>query len=371
MGFSTKLQSDNGTKFKNSLSKDLADAMGYDHRFITPLHPSDNGISERIVQPVKKLLAKATHGVGNNWDLYLPSIQLAMNNRIPKQLNYMPFSLMFAQVKDKPPVSHEEFMKRIDYMTDTVFPVIENKTKAQIEFEQANFNGSHRLVDYAPGSHVMVRIPNKSGQLAPAYEGPYTVVRKNKGNAYILRDETGVLMPRAYTSVELKLISNEEVIELDDEGNEIINFEIEAVINHRGPPKNREYLVRWKNYSSEWDEWLSADKFNDPNTLRNYWKNLGKKYIPPKNAPITNSPSSSEVLKSTSSGTISAAMTHFSSDDETNSNLVDKKSTIKSNVGSSTRSVKRTRRNKPPTKNVCNTSSTATRSSKRLKSLHK
>ncbi|KAG1299139.1 hypothetical protein G6F66_001094 [Rhizopus arrhizus] len=176
MGFSTKLQSDNGTKFKNSLSKDLADAMGYDHRFITPLHPSDNGISERIVQPVKKLLAKATHGVGNNWDLYLPSIQLAMNNRIPKQLNYMPFSLMFAQVKDKPPVSHEEFMKRIDYMTDTVFPVIENKTKAQIEFEQANFNGSHRLVDYAPGSHVMVRIPNKSGQLAPAYEGPYTVV---------------------------------------------------------------------------------------------------------------------------------------------------------------------------------------------------
>ncbi|EIE83945.1 hypothetical protein RO3G_08655 [Rhizopus delemar RA 99-880] len=388
MGFPTKLQSDNGTEFKNSLSKDLADAMGYDHRFITPLHPSANGISERTVQSVKKLLAKATHGVGNDWDLYLPSIQLAMNNRISKRLNSTPFSLMFArkmnepygfrsdkdklkEVKDKPPMSHEELMKRIDYMTDIVFPAIVNKTKAQIELEQAKFNDSHRLVDYAPGSHVMVRIPNKSGQLAPAYEGPYTVVRKNKGNAYILRDETGVLMPRAYTSVELKLISNEEVIELDDEGNEIINFEIEAVINHRGPPKNREYLVRWKNYSSEWDEWLSADKFNDPNTLRNYWKNLGKKYIPPKNAPITNSPSSSELLKSTPSGTISTAMKHFSSDDENNSNLVDKKSTIKSNVGSSARPVKRTRRNKPPTNNACDTPSTATRSSKRLKSLHK
>ncbi|EIE83266.1 hypothetical protein RO3G_07971 [Rhizopus delemar RA 99-880] len=304
--------------------------MGYDHRFITPLHPSANGISERTVQSVKKLLAKATHGVGNDWDLYLPSIQLAMNN-----------------------------------------PIV-NKTKAQIELEQAKFNDSHRLVDYAPGSHVMVRIPNKSGQLAPVYEGPYTVVRKNKGNAYILRDETGVLMPRAYTSIELKLISNEEVIELDDEGNEIINFEIEVVINHRGPPKNREYLVRWKNYSSERDEWLSADKFNDPNTLRNYSKNLGKKYIPSKNAPITNSPSSSEVLKSTPSGTISTAMKHFSSDDdENNSNLVDKKSTIKSNVGSFARPVKRTRCNKPPTKNACDTSSTVTRSSKRLKSLHK
>ncbi|KAG1167055.1 hypothetical protein G6F36_012698 [Rhizopus arrhizus] len=287
MGFPTKLQSDNGTEFKNSLSKDLADSMGYDHKFITPLHPSANGLSERTVQTVKKLLAKATNGVGNDWDIYLPSIQLAMNNRISKRLNSTPFSLMFArkmnepygfrsdkhqlnEVNDKPPMSHEELMKRIDYMTDIVFPAITAKTKAQIELEQAKFNNSHRLVDYAPDSHVMVRIPTKSGQLAPAYEGPYTVVRKNQDNAYILRDETGVLMPRAYTTTELKLISNEEVIELDDEGNEIKSFEIEAVLNHRGPPKNREYLVRWKNYSSEWDEWLIADKFNDPNTLRKY-----------------------------------------------------------------------------------------------------
>ncbi|EIE81213.1 hypothetical protein RO3G_05918 [Rhizopus delemar RA 99-880] len=287
IGFPTKLQSDNGTEFKNSLSKDIADSMDYDHRFITPLHPSANGLSERTVQTVKKLLAKATNGVGNDWDIYLPSIQLAMNNRISKRLNSTPFSLMFArkmnepygfrsdkhqlnEVNDKPPMSHEELMKRIDYMTDIVFPAITAKTKAQIELEQAKFNNSHRLVDYAPDSHVMVRIPTKSGQLAPAYEGPYTVVRKNQDNAYILRDETGVLMPRAYTTTELKLISNEEVIELDDQGNEIKSFEIEAVLNHRGPPKNREYLVRWKNYSSEWDEWLIADKFNDPNTLRKY-----------------------------------------------------------------------------------------------------
>jgi hypothetical protein len=187
-------------------------------------------------------------------------------------------------------MSHEELMKRIDYMTDIVFPAIVNKTKVQIELEQATFNDSHRLVDYIPGSHAMVRIPNKSGQLAPAYEGPYTVVCKNKENSYILRDETAVLMSRVYTSVELKLISN-KVIELNDKGNEIINFEIEAVINHRDPPKDHKYLLHWKNYSIEWDEWLSADKFNDPNTLRNYWKNLGKKYTPPKNAQIANSPS--------------------------------------------------------------------------------
>ncbi|KAG1385767.1 hypothetical protein G6F59_017214 [Rhizopus arrhizus] len=102
MGFPTKLQSDNGTEFKNSLSKDLANAMGYDHRFITPLHPSANGLSERFVQTVKKLLAKSTNGVGNDWDEFLPSIQLAMNNRISKRLNSTPFSLMFARKMIEP-----------------------------------------------------------------------------------------------------------------------------------------------------------------------------------------------------------------------------------------------------------------------------
>ncbi|EIE92672.1 hypothetical protein RO3G_17383 [Rhizopus delemar RA 99-880] len=389
MGFPTKLQSDNGTEFKNSLSKNLANAMGYDHRFITPLHPSANGLSERFVQTVKKLLAKSTNGVGNDWDAFLPSIQLAMNNRISKRLNSTPFSLMFArkmiepygfrsdkdklkEVKGKPPMSHEELMKRIDYMTDIVFPAIAAKTKAQVELEQAKFNDSHRLADYAPGSHVMVRIPTKSGQLAPAYEGPFTVVRKNQGNAYILRDETGVLMPRSYTTTELKLISNEEIIELDDEGNEIQSYEVEAVLNHRGPPKNREYLVRWKNYSSEWDEWLTADKFNDPDILRKYWKNMGQKYVPPKTAKITNSPSSSKVLKTNPSGTISTMMKSVSLDDD-NSNLADvaahstNPNFKRSYPHSISRQSKKARRDKQHRHSTPNVPVAATRTSKRLR----
>lgn len=261
--------------------------MGYDHRFITSLHASANGLSERFVQNIKRMLAKATNGIGNGWDMYLPSIQLAINNRISKRLNSILFSLMFARkmrephgfstdkdepdkINDKPPMLHEELMHRIDFMTDIVFPAIVQKTKAQVELEQAKFNNSHKLVDYAPGSHVMVRIPNKSGQLAPAYEGPYTAVRKNQGNSYILRNETGVLIPRVYTTTELKLISDDEVIEYDED-NEIKSYEVEAVLNHRGPPTKREYLVRWKNYSSDWDEWLKPDMFNDPNILRSYW----------------------------------------------------------------------------------------------------
>jgi hypothetical protein len=219
--------------------------------------------------------------------------------------------------EDRKPVSHEELMKRIDYMTDIVFPAIHAKTLAQLEIDKAKFDNKHILVEYKEGSHVMARLQTKAGQLAPSYVGPYTVVRKNRGNSYILRDHTGTLMPRNYTTTELKLISQDEVIELDDEGNEIKNYEIEAILNHRGPPSKREYLVRWKNYSSDWDDWVPQSDFNATDSLRDYWRKLGTPYKPKKSNVITNSPTAIQTLKKNPAGSISKLMTSLVADEDT------------------------------------------------------
>lgn len=386
LGFPTKLQSDNGREFSNSLMKELADAMDIDHRFITPLHPSANGLSERYVQSVKKLLAKATNGTGVNWHMYLPAVQLALNNQISKRLNSTPFSLMFARRMNdphgfrssndesknndkKPPMSHEELLKRIDYLADVVFPAIEAKSREQLEIEKAKFDNTHRLAEYAPGSHVMVRIKEKAGQLDAVYEGPYTVVRKNQGNAYVLRDETGVIMPRNYTTAELKLISRDEVVELDDEGNEITNYEVEAILNHRGPPNNYEYLVRWKNYSSEWDEWLPVKNFNDSKIIRDYWKRLGVDYKPKKRSVTTNSPTSAEALKSTPAGTVSKLINSMSDISLATDVEASDSSVVNPNIQNKNRKSK-SKSKQPLKRNKVTSSVTPTRSSKRLKKSH-
>ncbi|KAI7876315.1 uncharacterized protein EV154DRAFT_606719 [Mucor mucedo] len=106
---------------------DLADGMGFDHRFITPLHASANGISERYVQSVKRLLSKATRDVGDDWDLHLNAVH-----------------------EQRKPKSEEELIKRIDYMTDIVFPAYTAKTMAQIIIEKAKFDNKHQLVEYPP-----------------------------------------------------------------------------------------------------------------------------------------------------------------------------------------------------------------------------
>jgi hypothetical protein len=101
--------------------------------------------------------------------------------------------IRFAQDSDgmKQPMSTNELLARINFMSDIVFPALNNRTAAQIKLEQARFNKSHKLVSFKPESYVMIKLPGKVPQLSPSYVGPYKVVRQTRGGSYLLRDETG------------------------------------------------------------------------------------------------------------------------------------------------------------------------------------
>jgi hypothetical protein len=187
-------------------------------------------------------------------------------------------------------MSTEELLARVDYMSDIINPALNLRTAAQIELDNQRFNNNHKLVAFKSDSYVMIKVPGKTTQLAPSYAGPYKVVRQHKGGSYLLRDETGVLMPRDYAPYELKEVSKEELIQGDS--NTETSYEVEAIIDHRGNEDQHEYLVRWKNYSSDWDQWLKPEKFNDTEVIRKYWKRMGVAYKPKKGNVITNAPTS-------------------------------------------------------------------------------
>ncbi|KAI8326293.1 hypothetical protein EDC96DRAFT_581705 [Choanephora cucurbitarum] len=51
-------------------------------------------------------------------------------------------------------------------------------------------------------------------------------------------------------------------------------YEFDAIVDHRGEPNNREYKVRWKNYTAADDSWITADLFTDPMDIQKYWRRV-------------------------------------------------------------------------------------------------
>ncbi|KAG0810316.1 hypothetical protein G6F19_013548 [Rhizopus arrhizus] len=108
-----------------------------------------------------------------------------------------------------------------------------------------------------------------------------------------------------------------------------------------------------------------------PITLVIIYPDLGQKYVSPKSSKITNSPSSSEILKTNPSGTISTMMKSVSLDDD-NSNLAGvaihstNHNSKRSYPHTISRQSKKARRDKQNRHSTPNVSVAATRNSKKL-----
>ena len=52
------------------------------------------------------------------------------------------------------------------------------------------------------------------------------------------------------------------------------HWEVEAILDHRGPPYNRSFLIRWKGYDSTEDSWEPRRMIDDGPLIRQYESNI-------------------------------------------------------------------------------------------------
>ncbi|KAG0289508.1 hypothetical protein BGZ98_003803, partial [Dissophora globulifera] len=125
---------------------------------------------------------------------------------------------------------------------------------------------------FPDGSYVMTLDPVTSNALLPKWEGPYKVVRRNQGGAYILQDLTGALLSSNCAPSRMKLVKRDAIDDTDDV------FEIQQIVDHRPSPEGgseMEYLVRWKGYSPEHDSWIPFSNFIETTMIEAYRKRRG------------------------------------------------------------------------------------------------
>ncbi|KAG2194264.1 hypothetical protein INT47_009674 [Mucor saturninus] len=209
-----------------------------------------------------------------------------MNAKVTKRNGTAPYNLMFARAMNGfkryaddpsvPALTEDELQERIKDMADVVFPAIAERAKAMTNAQKGKFDNKYRMIKFPANSQVMIK-ELQHGKLEPAYQGPYTVVREKQGGSYVLMDEQGLLMPREYPPSQLKLISQDKLVSLDEVqkiGKEY--FTVRAIVAHRELSKGKyEYRVRWEGYEEKDDTWQDPESFSSPKPIADYWDRLG------------------------------------------------------------------------------------------------
>lgn len=170
-------------------------------------------------------------------------------------------------------------------MLSVILPAVNDRILLAKDKMVAQLNKTRRLLlsDSIPtGTTVMLKDPNeKRPKFEPKYLGPYTIARRARNGAYVLKDLTGDLLDRHVPVDQLKVLnstkpkrSSSSSASADLDSNSDV-FAVDHIVNHRGDPGHYEYLVRWKNYSPDDDTWEPQSNFHDDGAIRTYWRSKG------------------------------------------------------------------------------------------------
>jgi hypothetical protein len=275
VGFPKIVQSDNGKEFVNELMHHVCTESNIDHRLITPYHPRANGLAERFVQTSKDAIFKLLKGREQDWALYVPQVQLFINTKVAALHGSTPYSLMFGRKHNSfsdhshaelDKMTHEDLDARVRVLTQLVYPAMK-ATKAINTAAKGLPTGQQdaseeRVDTFPPGTYVMAKDELRTAKAQPRYLGPFLVIRRNRGGAYILKDAAGNALKRAPEALKQVTINRE----FGDSAN------VEKIMDHRGHRHEREYLVKWQGLDPSHNSWVKVKDFDDQAGIQNYWK---------------------------------------------------------------------------------------------------
>jgi len=285
-GMPRSMMSDRDPRITAKFWRELSRLLGSHVDLSTAQHPQSDGQSEREIQTLITTLRSYVNAQGNDWDTYLPALELALNSKPQASTGAAPFTLVYgtqarlpidcALDDARPPTlpAVEERGKRMRKALDFA------RSKAEAaQAKQKRLADQHRrLLLLKPGDKVLLateglQLRSGTHKLTGRYIGPFTVVGSVNDNAVTLElpPLLGALHP-TFNISRLKLYrdGNERfptrpkqlhqppAVSTDTNG--AASYEVDSVLAQRGGRGRKELLVRWKGYGAEHDQWLSRSE---------------------------------------------------------------------------------------------------------------
>jgi hypothetical protein len=262
-GLYDKLISDRGPQFTSRFQLELGKLLGYKNSLSTAFHPQSDGETERVNQELEVYLRIFCTNDQTGWVAMLPLTKFVHNSRHHSARSTSPFYLMMGYHPKHLPDSHPK--SDIPNIEQHLLMLNKARDEALAAHELARNTMRQRItskfVPFSVGDKVWLEAKNlhlgyPNWKLTPKHEGPFTIIQVLSPITYKLK------LPsqwRIHPVFHAALLSPYE--ENDIHGPNFINappdiidgeeeYEVEAIIGHRGSSSRRSYHVKWKGFPS-------------------------------------------------------------------------------------------------------------------------
>jgi hypothetical protein len=267
------LQTDNGKEFKNRILQNVAKINEFEFRTISSYHSQGNGSVERRNRDVSTILKKVCSNDFFRWHQLLGLVSYYVNIAVSSRTKTSPFILMFG----RRPVGNQDYvlstlklppdmkvwLENWKRMEEVIYPAIAERVSIEQAKAALLFERDHRIIDeIAPGSLVMIKDVTRQSKWTEYYSGPFEVIRRNEGGAYLLKDGLGHQLPFRIPVNHIKLAPHAKQ---SVEG----HYVVKKILSHRLIDDKTEYLVRWEK-ESIMDSWVLAEHFDGGSMVDDY-----------------------------------------------------------------------------------------------------
>jgi hypothetical protein len=254
-------------------------------------HPQTDGQTERVNRVMQEVLRHYVNPLQTDWDVWLPSAEFAINNSVHSGTQETPFFLNYG-VHPLTPLSMLSPAERIKASKIPAAVKFTAGMQAAVARAKQCLQGAHdrmkatadkRRTEHTVTVGDMVWLDSRniavkhtgSRKLLPRKLGPFKVVKQI--NPVAFRLELPATMAKVHPVFHASLLFPYKdggrkqpappPVVLEDGAEE---FEVEAVLGHRYTGKKLQYLIKFKGYGHEHNEWLPKSHLSCDELVQEY-----------------------------------------------------------------------------------------------------
>jgi transposase InsO family protein len=282
-GIPQKIISDRGPQFASKFMGELCKALGIQRALSTAYHPQTDGQTERINQEVETFLRHYVNYGQDDWKNWLPMAEFAYNDKANSSTKHSPFYLNYGRhpwkgnlVPKSSMPELEEFLQHMEEARRTARENLDkNNSRMKTEYDKKrrpsnNFKVGEKV--FLEAKNITSNRPSK--KLEQRRYGPFVILEDLGKGAYKLELPIGWVIHDVFNENLLTRYHGPEfnsqhmvpppppeIVEGEEE------YEVEELRGYRKRGRGTQYLVHWKGYGDEHDQWISKTNLTNTEEL--------------------------------------------------------------------------------------------------------